>query len=66
MVILASRLIPWRLPFWIARSWIIDDDVGVYVTKPGVEASNTMQGSNIPNPLPEPADDPMISTSTNK
>ncbi|GKF03514.1 hypothetical protein Tco_0030437 [Tanacetum coccineum] len=38
-----------------------DNDEGVDVTQPGVEASNAMRGSNIPNPLPELADRPMIS-----
>ncbi|GKB65119.1 ABC transporter C family member 8-like protein isoform X1, partial [Tanacetum coccineum] len=37
-----------------------DNDEGVDVTEPGVEASNAMRGSNIPNPLPEPAARPMI------
>ncbi|GJR83701.1 hypothetical protein Tco_0154486 [Tanacetum coccineum] len=42
----------------------IDDDnnEGVDVTE-GVEASNVMRGSNIPNPLPELADRPMINIS---
>ncbi|GJT55312.1 putative reverse transcriptase domain-containing protein [Tanacetum coccineum] len=45
----------------------IDDDnnEGVDVTK-GVEASNVMRGSNIPNPLPEPVDRLMINISADE
>ncbi|PWA85052.1 transposon, En/Spm-like, Transposase-associated domain protein [Artemisia annua] len=43
-----------------------DNDEGVGVTEPDVEASNAMRGSKIPNPLPEPADRPMISISADE
>nr|GEV72187.1 hypothetical protein [Tanacetum cinerariifolium] len=42
-----------------------DDDEGVELTKPGVKPSNVIR-SNILNPLPDPADRPMISPSADE
>ncbi|GJT92693.1 transposon, En/Spm-like, transposase-associated domain protein [Tanacetum coccineum] len=44
----------------------VNNDEGVAVSEPGVEASNATRGPNTPNPLPEPADRPMISTSADE
>ncbi|GJX84613.1 hypothetical protein Tco_0335387 [Tanacetum coccineum] len=43
-----------------------DDAEKVDVTELCISASNTMRGLNILNPLPEPTDRPMISTSADK